>query len=95
MVLGRLRHPLDGSLGPRGRAGTGIGGDEQREQPTCVCTALLEGSGTQALHDHGVRPLEVARLAAGSAVSRDQLLAAIKDVTLAESAIDVTYERTS
>ena len=33
--------------------------------------------------------------AAGSAVSRDQLLAAIKDITLAESAIDVTYERTS
>lgn len=31
--------------------------------------------------------------APGSAVSRDQLLAAIKDITLAESAIDVTYSR--
>lgn len=30
---------------------------------------------------------------AGSAVSRDQLLAAIKDITLAQSAIDVTYSR--
>jgi phosphatidylethanolamine-binding protein (PEBP) family uncharacterized protein len=33
--------------------------------------------------------------APGSAVSRDQLLVAIKNITLAESTIDVTYERTS